>query len=270
MSVESRSQVPDKVAHGTDFVFRVVLIVFMLIPAAVVAVLSFSNETTLAFPPHKWGLLQYRTFFGSSYWMGAVVKSFSIGIPVALLDLLIGVPAAYAITRSKMPGRGVLRTVGLAPLVLPGVAYAVAMYTFFIQVHLVGQTIGLILAHVIIGIPFVIIITTASLARIPAELELVAMTLGASRPRAVAGITVRLLLPAIGAAFIFAFITSFDEATFVNFVGGPGLITLPKAIFDSIRTGLDPVITAIATILMVMTGLIMTIATYLRSDRRSA
>jgi ABC-type spermidine/putrescine transport system permease subunit II len=78
------------------------------------------------------------------------------------------------------------------------------------------------------------------------------------------GITLRLLSPAIGATFIFCFIHSFDEATFVNFIGGPGLVTLPKAIFDSIRTGLEPLITAISTLLMIATGVIMMVASYWR------
>ena len=80
------------------------------------------------------------------------------------------------------------------------------------------------------------------------------------------GITLRLLLPAIGAAFVFAFITSFDEAVFVNFIGGPGLITLPKAIFNSVLTGIDPLITAVASVLMVCTGIVMMVAVYWRSE----
>jgi ABC-type spermidine/putrescine transport system permease subunit II len=265
----SRARLADKALHQTDLLVRLVLIALMLVPAVVVVVLSFSNETSLVFPPHTWGLRQYRTLFGTGFWTSAAGKSFTIGLAVGLIDLAVGVPAAYAVSRTKLPGRGLLRTIGLAPLIIPGVAYAVAMYTFFVQVHLVGKELGLILAYVVISIPFVIIIITAALARIPSELELVAMTLGASRTRAATGITLRLLVPAICAAFIFSFITSFDEATFINFIGGPGLVTLPKAIFDSLRTGLDPVITAIATILMVLTGLVMTLASYLRAGRRS-
>lgn len=266
--MKSGLQIVDNAARRSALVVRVVIIIGMLVPALVVVVLSFSNEKILAFPPHHWGFLEYRLLFGSSYWLQAIGQSFSIAIPVALLDILVGVPAAYVISRARFPGRGVLQAIGLAPLILPGVAYAIAMYTFFVQVHFIGSAIGLILAHVALGLPFVIIITTAALARMPADLELVAMTLGASRSRAMLGITFRLLLPAIGAAAIFAFTTSFDEATFVNFLGGPSVNTLPKAIFSSMRTGTDPVITAIATLLMVMTGIITTIASYLR--RRSA
>lgn len=250
-----------------DLFTRLLIVAFMLLPAWLVLVLSFSNEKSFAFPPRDWGLNQYQALFESDYWLGAIFKSFLIATPSALISLLIGIPAAFALNRTKMPMRGLLTGLGLAPLVIPGVAYAVAMYTFFIQIHLLGSTIGLILSYVTLALPFVIIIVGTSLNRIPPELELVAMTLGASRGRAMIGITLRLLAPAIGATFIFAFIHCFDEATFINFIGGPGLITLPKAIFDSIRTGLEPLITAIATILMILTGLVMILATYWRSDR---
>jgi ABC-type spermidine/putrescine transport system permease subunit II len=165
-----------------------------------------------------------------------------------------------------LPFREALQTLGLSPLIIPGVAYAVAMYTFYAQIRLIGNPIGLVLVHAILALPFVIIIVGAAVNRIPRELELVAMTLGASRFRAMTGITLRLLLPAIGAAFVFAFITSFDEAVFVSFIGGPGLITLPKAIFNSVLTGIDPLITAVAAVLMVCTGIVMMIAVYWRSE----
>jgi len=225
------------------------VVLLMFVPVCAVTILSFSNEPFLHFPPAHWGPRQYVAFFSNSYWTDAVIKSFTI-----------------ALNRSELPYREALQTLGLSPLIIPGVAYALAMYTFYAQIHLIGNPIGLILSHAILALPFVIIIVGAAVNRIPRELELVAMTLGASRLRAMIGITLRLLLPAIGAAFVFAFITSFDEAVFVNFIGGPGLITLPKAIFNSVLTGIDPLITAVASVLMVCTGIVMMVAVYWRSE----
>lgn len=253
-----------RLLQGTNLALRLLIIAFMLSPAFLIMALSFSGESSLRFPPRTWGMDQYQDLFASGYWTGSIAKSFIIAIPAALGCLLVGVPAAFALNRTKFFGRGALTAVGLAPLILPGVAYAIAMYTFFIQMGLVGSMVGLILVHITLGLPFVIVIVGAAINRIPPELELVAMTLGASRWRAMVGITLRLLSPAIGATFIFCFIHSFDEATFVNFIGGPGLVTLPKAIFDSIRTGLEPLITAISTLLMIATGVIMMVASYWR------
>ncbi len=113
------------------------------------------------------------------------------------------------------------------------------------------------LANLTLAIPVMLLVTSAAMSRIPPELELAAMVAGASRLRAWLGITLRLLAPAIMAGTVLAFVASLDEAVLINFLGGPGLETLPKAILDSVRYGLEPVITAIATLLMVGTSLAM-------------
>lgn len=250
--------------QSLNLAVRLLIIIFMLSPALLITILSFSNESILTFPPRSWSFHQYAQFFGSGYWTGAVLKSVLIAIPASLGCLLIGVPAAFALNRTQFVGKGLLTGIGLAPIILPGVSYAIAMYVFFLQIGILGSLVGLIFVHITLSIPFVIVIVGAAIARIPPELELVAMTLGASRRRAMVGITLRLLRPAIAATFIFCFIHSFDEATFVNFIGSTENITLPKAIFDSILTGLDPRITAISTLLMVATGVIMMTGSYLR------
>jgi ABC-type spermidine/putrescine transport system permease subunit II len=264
--VSATARVLSSILSWAAFTNVLIVIVLMFVPVFAVTILSFSNESFLHFPPAQWGLRQYVVFFSSPYWTASIIKSFMIGIPAAILATIIGLPAVFALNRSELPFREALQTLGLSPLIIPGVAYAVAMYTFYAQIRLIGNPIGLVLVHAILALPFVIIIVGAAVNRIPRELELVAMTLGASRFRAMTGITLRLLLPAIGAAFVFAFITSFDEAVFVSFIGGPGLITLPKAIFNSVLTGIDPLITAVAAVLMVCTGIVMMIAVYWRSE----
>jgi len=249
--------VPERAISGVEMVIKVAVILFMLVPAALVVVLSFSAEKNVAFPPTHWGFKQYSDLFGSSYWMSSVGTSFVIALPAALVAVAVGVPAVIALERTRLPGKPVLRILGIAPLILPGVAYAVALYTFYVDAGLVGTRLGVILADSMLSLPFVFLVVSASLKRISADLELVAMSLGATRLRATFGITLRLLAPAIAAATILAFVTAFDEAVLVNFVGGGQVITLPKAIYDSVRTGLQPLITAIATLLMLFTGLLM-------------
>jgi ABC-type spermidine/putrescine transport system permease subunit II len=246
--------------------FAIVLLVitFLFLPVVVTVVLSFSNQAVLHFPPQEYGTRQYTAFFSSPYWTQSVIKSLQLAFPTAILATVIGLPAVFAFNRTRMPFREGLELAGLAPFLLPGVAFAIAMYAMYVQFHLVGSTLGLILADTAIALPYVVIIAGAAIKRAPKDLELVAMTLGASRLRAMVGITFRLILPAVAASFVLAFIAAFDDATFVNFVGGPGLVTLPKAIFDSLRLGIDPLINGIATILMLLTGIAMTVAVWLR------
>src|SRR5258706_1022999 len=252
------------VLRWLSFAFVLLLILFLFIPVVVIVILSFSNATVLQSPPEQFGLRQFVAFAPSPYWTSSVVKSLSIAFPTALVATLVGMPAVFAFNRTRLPFREGLELAGLTPFLLPGVAYAVALFAMYAQFHIVGTTVGLILADSVIALPFVVVIVGAAIKRVPQDLELVAMSLGASRARALIGITFRLTLPAIAAAFVLAFLAAFDEATFVNFVGGPDLVTLPKAIFDSLRLGVDPLITGIATILMALTGITMMLAVWLR------
>lgn len=250
------------------WVLRGVVLLFLFAPAVTIMVLSFSNEPRLRFPPRDWGVLQYQTLAESPYWLSAIGESFLLATPASILALAIGVPVALVVYRSRLRGRGVLIAFAYVPLVIPAVAYAVAIYTFFIQFGGVGNRVLIGLVYTTLAVPFIVIIVGAAIQRLPANLELVAMSLGATKTRAMLGITVRLLLPAIGASFVFAFIHSFDEATFINFIGGTSVRTLPRAIYLSIQTGIEPVIFPIATLLIVFTAVAMSVAMRLRSGSR--
>jgi putative spermidine/putrescine transport system permease protein len=250
------SRAVDRLAQITGRAILAATVVFLLGPAVLVVLLSFSGESFIAFPPRTWGLRQYAALFASDYWLNAVMLSIRVAIPAAILAVLVGLPAAMAIHRTTIPGRQALQVLGMASLIIPISAFAVAMFGVFAQLQLLGTFLGIVLAHAVLAVPLVLIVVSTAILRIPKELELVAMTLGASRFRAWRDITMRLLLPATVAAFLFAFVTSFDEAVLINFLGGPGLVTVPKAIFDSVRFGIDALITAIATLLFVMTALV--------------
>jgi ABC-type spermidine/putrescine transport system permease subunit II len=135
----------------------------------------------------------------------------------------------------------------------------VALYSLFADLRLLGSFFGLLMVHITMALPFVLLIIGAAISRVPRELELAALSLGASRTRAWRDITLRLLLPALVASFIFAFIGSFDEAIVTSFLASIGFVTLPVEIFSSVRFGVDPVITAIATLLTLATALLMVI-----------
>lgn len=243
-----------------------IAVMFTLVPAVVVVVLSFSNEKLMIFPPREWGFRQYETLADASFWLEAVRTSFGLAVSAAVMTLVIAVPAVIALNRGLIWGRQIITGAGLAPLILPGVAYAVAVYMVFLQARMVGSPVWVVLVYAAHAFPYVLLIVGTALNRIPKELELVAMTLGASKTRATMNITVRLLVQAMAAAFVFAFISSFDESTLIVFIGGPGLTTLPKGIFDSLRTGMEPVVLAISTILMVFTGILAAVASYWRSN----
>jgi ABC-type spermidine/putrescine transport system permease subunit II len=263
-----RALLGDRLTAAASVTAVAVTTLGLLVPAALVGVLSFSNDSFFDFPPHAWGLRQYRTLLDDPRWGSALWLSVRIALPVALLAALVVVPTLFTLHRSRLPFRGALQVGGLAGIIIPISAYAVAMYGLYAQVGLLGSYWGLVLANLTLAVPVMLLVTGAAMSRIPVELELAAMVAGASRLQAWLAITLRLLAPAILAGGVLAFVTSLDEAVFINFLGGPGQETLPKAILDSVRYGLDPVITAIATLLMVGTSLAMGLAA--RLARRGA
>ncbi|HXC23285.1 MAG TPA: ABC transporter permease subunit [Solirubrobacteraceae bacterium] len=264
----TRALLGDRLAAAASAAVVALTAFVLLVPALLVAVLSFSDDRFFDFPPHAWGFHQYRTLLEDPRWGSALWLSARIATPVALLAALVVVPTLFTIHRSRLPFRGALQVGGIAGIILPISAYAVAMYGLYAQIGLLGTYTGLVLANLTLAIPVMLLVTSAAMSRIPPELELAAMVAGASRLQAWLGITLRLLAPAIMAGGVLAFVTSLDEAVLINFLGGPALETLPKAILDSVRYGLEPVITAIATLLMVGTSLAMALAA--RLARRGA
>ncbi|MEA2377130.1 MAG: putative spermidine/putrescine transport system permease protein [Thermoleophilaceae bacterium] len=246
-----------RVALRLGSVVTAIIVVVLLAPVLTVIAVSFSQAEFFEFPPKALGFRQYDTLFSDTDWLKAVGLSFRIAIPAALISALISVPTVLAIYRSSLRGRQALQFTSMLSLIIPISAYAVAMYGVFAQFQLVGTYIGLVIANTVLAFPLTLAVVAAAMSRVPQELELAAMIAGASRARAWMQITGRLLLPALLGGTLLAFIASFDEAVMINFVGGAGQITLPKAIFDSVRYGVDPVITAIATLLMVGTGVLM-------------
>jgi putative spermidine/putrescine transport system permease protein len=246
----------------------VLSVAFMALPALFIVMLSFSNDAHIGFPPESWGLDRYAAVLTTTTWLAPIVLSLQIAALTAVCSLLLVVPAVLGLKRGNLPGQAVVEAAAVAPMLFPVAAYAVGLYAVFAEADLLGSFHGIVIAHVIHAVPLVVIVLSTALDRVRPELELAAMTMGASRGRAWLGITLRLLTPAVVGAATLAFVSSFDEAVFITFLGGPGLVTLPKKIFDSVQYGVDPSITAVATILMVITAGLMLGATRLRKDVR--
>jgi len=230
-----------------------IVIVLVLSPAILTVVLSFSNDPSISFPPKSWGVERYIQLFSDTVWLEPLWLSVRLSLASAALSVTLGLGVLIAVHRSRMPFRNVLEQASLIALILPVSAYAVAMYVVFVKFGLLGTAFGLILANTVIALPFVVLVGSVALRQLPGDFELVAFTLGASRARALVGVTLRMIVPALAAGFVMSFQAGFEEAVFVNFIGGPELKTLPKAISDSVRYGSDPVITAIAASIVLIT-----------------
>jgi ABC-type spermidine/putrescine transport system permease subunit II len=255
-------------ANGLRFGIVALIAVFMFAPTVVMGILSFSDESFISFPPESWGLRQYHEALYGGRWMPALGRSLIVAGVTASVALVIGALAVVALNRAGFRGRRSLHALAVGPLLVPSLAYAIALYLVLARFHLLGTLAGLVLAHSILALPFVILVLNAALTRVPRDLEGAAMTLGASRARALFDITGRILLPAFGAALVLAFLTSFDEVVVASFVGGIGYETLPRAIFADIRSGSDPAVSAVGMLLTAVTGSLLVGVALLRRQLR--
>jgi ABC-type spermidine/putrescine transport system permease subunit II len=242
-----------------SFVFAIlVLPIFVVIP------ISFSSATYLRFPPPGFSLQWYRKYFLSGNWINPTVVSFQVAFTVAILATVLGTMLALALIRGKFPGRNVIYSIALSPLVVPLIITAISIYFFFSRLHLVGTISGVILAHTVIAIPYVLVLVSATLKGFDLTLERAALNLGANPLKAFLLVTLPIIRPGVLSGGLFAFIHSFDELVIVLFISGSHAVTLPRRMWDGIVYEIDPTIAAVSSLLIGLSVLLMAAAELLR------
>jgi putative spermidine/putrescine transport system permease protein len=237
------------------------VVAFLLFPLIVVVPESFSSTTILYFPPHGYSTRWYHDFIHSTNpdWISSVWLSVRLASAVAVLATVIGIPAAVALHRYVRRGRGAIRMIVLSPVIVPVIVSAIALFDIASKLQLIGSFRGLLLAHTVLALPFPIIIIESALGSVDPVLEEAAISLGASRFQAFSKVTLRLILPSVLGAALFAFITSWDEVVVVLFVGGAFLQTLPVTMFQFITTQVTPTVAAVSTILVAAVLVVLTV-----------
>ena len=156
----------------------------------------------------------------------------------------------------------------LSPIIVPTIILAIALYYLFARYGLIGSKVGLVLAHTVLAVPYVIVVVSASLERIDFSLEQAAWTLGAGKIKAFVKVTLPLMRPAVLTAALFSFLASFDEVVIAIFISGTSAITLPKKMWDGIREEIEPTIAAVAALLIALSLVLVFIAEILRRRSR--
>lgn len=241
-------------------------LVFLVLPILVVVAMSFSSANSLQFPPPGLSLRWYHSFFADPRWVEALITSTVLAFVSSIIALLLGSAAAYGIVRGHFPGRGLIDSNFMAPLIVPTIVVAVAMYLALAKVGLLGTWIGLVASHVVLSVPFVVLIVGVAIRAFDERIEQVAFTLGASRLQTVIRILLPNIVPSLASAWILALIASFDEVIVTLFVAGV-YQTVPKRMFNELVLEVNPTITAIATILIAISVLAMAAIALITSRR---
>jgi putative spermidine/putrescine transport system permease protein len=229
-----------------------IILLFLILPTLIVVPMSFSDSSSLEFPPSAWSLRWYREYFSSSEWMAATLVSARVALLTTIVATVLGTAAAYGLHFSRARWAALARGILLVPLIMPVILIGVGVFFLYTRLGLVNTTLGLALAHAALAMPFVVVTVSAGLQVFDESQEMVARSLGASRARAFFSITLPQISFSVVCGSLFALITSLDEVIIAMFVSGGDRATLTRRMFNSLRDAIDPTIAAISTCLILV------------------
>ncbi|MBV9785360.1 MAG: ABC transporter permease [Acidisphaera sp.] len=250
-------------ASGGEWLFHaicVLVLLFLMVPTLLIVPMSFSATAYLTFPPAGFSFEWYHTFLTDPEWIDATLFSLRVAALTTLASTVVGTMGALALVRGRLPGRQTIEALLLAPLIVPPIIVAIGVYLQFAPLGLTGTLPGFVLIHTALAVPYVVLVVSAALQRLPPSLEMAGLNLGGSRLACFRRITLPLIAPSILAGAVFAFLASFDETVVSFFISGVEHKTVTRKLFEDIEFNLSPVIAAASTVFVVSTILMMWLA----------
>ncbi len=244
------------------------ILAFAMVLAPLVAIVwvSFFENKIISFPPTGYTFGWYKTAWGMPRFREGFLTSLELGLVATAVSLVVGVPASVVLARGRFPGRELIQSVLMAPLIVPGIVAGAAFYMFLIEFEMITDVqvamtfTGLAIAHSLIALPWTVRLVTASLLGVDPQLREAALTMGARPLTAFWRVTWPVIRPGVVAGALFAFVVSFVDLEKSLFLVGPGMTTLPIVIINYLEWSVDPTIAAVATvqIALIAGGLIVT------------
>jgi len=242
--------------HGwISVLFRIVAgigLIYLVLPILMMFPLSVEPGRILRFPPQAMSLHWYVEYLNSEEWIGATILSFKIAVGASCLSVVCGTAAALGLHRARGVVRNLAALVLMSPLFLPTIVVAIAIYGVYASLRLVGTPIGIMVAHAVLTLPFVLLNVSTVLATVPRDMEEAAKSLGAGPVATFFQVTMPLIWRGIAAGAVFSFLLSFDEVVIAKFLSGSSAVTLPKKRLDDIFYEMTPMLAAISVLLVVM------------------
>lgn len=275
MALPSYASTGEKIWHYSFLLICACIFIFLIAPIFIIVPLSFNaepffsfTEGMLNFDPEAYSMRWYDEFFQSEAWLRSLRNSLFIAIISTILAMTLGTLAAVGLTRSEMPYKGLIMGLMLSPMIVPLIISAAGMYFFYARFsELTSGYVGIILAHTVLGTPFVVITVTATLSGFDDNLIRASKSLGANGWTTFRKVVMPLIIPGIISGGLFAFITSFDEVVVALFLTSAEERTLTIQMWSGIRENISPTILAVATLLISFSVLLLITMELLR--RRS-
>lgn len=245
------------------------MVVFILAPLLVTVAISVSDTPYIVFPPRGFTLSWYAKVLADTDFQESLSFSFTLAVAVTAGALLLGVPAAFAVVRHQFPGRDVAMTALLSPLIFPVLITGVALLQLFSRIGSDSTPLNMLIAHVLVTMPYVVRTVAASLTVADATLEDAARTLGAGPWRVFRRVTIPQIAPGVAAGALFAFMVSFDNFPISLWLADAQHNPIPLLIFQMIGNVFEPSIAAISTLMMLLAMVIVMILERVTGLRRA-
>jgi len=255
----TETQIPHR-ARLWLYLLAAAVLTFLVLPTLIVIPMSFSASQYLEFPPREWSLRWYQSYFGSVAWMQATATSVKAGLLTAVASTALGTLAAYGLFVSRLRAAAAVMALLLTPIIVPIILIGIGVFYAYVRIKLVNTLTGLVLAHSMLAVPLVVMVVTSALKSYDMNQEMVARSLGASRPRAFLLVTLPQIKLAVATSAVLAFLTSFDEVVVAIFVSGGDNATLTRNMFNALRDQIDPTIAAISTVMIVLSSALILLA----------
>jgi putative spermidine/putrescine transport system permease protein len=249
-------------------IVNILMLVVVLAPVVIVMWMSFTPTATFVLPITDFSLRWYREALSYPGFLDAFGLSFELATLAAVITVTLSFLAAYGLVRYRPAGGASLKAFFTAPLLVSAVVFGIAMLQFVNRIGLYNQLSGLVLAHVVLVVPFAIRSIEVTLRGVPEELEWAAMILGRSRMGMLLRVTLPLCARGLITAFLFCFLLSFSEVTTTIFMTGPGLQTLPVRIYSYMSDRIDPTVAAVSALVVMISLALVAVLNLLGGLRR--
>jgi putative spermidine/putrescine transport system permease protein len=237
---------------------------YLVLPILIIVPVALTDQRFLSLPKDGLSLQHFQTVLTSPEWLGSIWQSFTIAVAATVLSVVAGTLCAIGCWRISRRATDLVRLLMLLPLIIPSIVYAIGLYRYFGPLDLLDRFLGVVIAHGVTGIPYVVITVSTALASFDPRLEQAARGMGASLTQTLRWVILPRIAPGIFSGAIFAFIHSWDELVMVLFIASRDVFTLPRRIWDGINENLDPAMAAVAVLLVVFTLLLLVVDMALR------
>ncbi|XDA98951.1 ABC transporter permease [Sulfitobacter sp. LCG007] len=260
-----------QVTHGQRvwlYVLSVIIMILLVAPTLIVIPMSFSDSQYLEFPPETWSTRWYEHYFASPEWMEATWTSLKAALLTMLVATPVGVLAAYGLHTSRISFVRAAFVLMITPMMVPLVLVAIGTFYVYVKLGILYTITGLVLAHTVLALPLVVIVTGSALKSYDMSQEEAARSLGAPRWKAFLTVTLPQIRFAVVTSALLAFLTSFDEVVVAMFVSGGDNPTLTRNMFNALRDQIDPTIASISTIMIAVTTGMMVLAQVFGQEKK--